>query len=147
MFNISFPYRSCKHVRPRRGGVKELVEGSRPSKRVAMRKKSRREGERQSLPSIISNQPPPPHHCSSSPPSSVFALEAINDDWRKKKKLRPFATFLSARRSRPASKLRGEESGWTFSRTFLLPDSLSLSLSYFARVTRSLGSNGHFYCF
>lgn len=63
MFNISFPYRSYKHVRQRwrRRGWERLVERSRAAKRVAMRKKTRqrtRKGRKTVL--LVDNQLPPP---------------------------------------------------------------------------------------
>ena len=102
MFNISFPYRSYKHVRQRwrRRGWERLVERSRAAKRVAMRKKTRqrtRKGRKTVL--LVDNQLPPSPLLSLILPL-VFALEAINDAWKRSRAM--LRTYFSIGSARPS---------------------------------------------
>lgn len=72
----------------------------------------------------------------------VFALEAINDDWKKKKEATPGLLLLSYRLAdlAPLRNSAERKVAGRFHKLFYSPTLfLSLSLSYFARVTRSLG--------
>lgn len=157
MFNISFPYRSCKHVRQGRhgGGRRGVEEGSskrsRAAKRVAMRKKTRRadeeeRGERQFNSSIISPDPSsltPRRYCPSSYSLSLsrFLHSKQLTTPEKEAGVTLPACLLSyrfcpssfGRRSRLSSfaKLRGATVKWPdVFRTFLF----SLSLSSFSSI-------------